>query len=211
MGDAGAVDNDGIFFSVRDNRFEGHPFVPGELELGNAIVEREVDPETSLAAAEWGKDDASFILQTTWADIGDKCPAASGIVDIDIDAADAGRGHMRHREAVRAQRPAKRENGCVGLKVAVNASGVAAQIPDAFGDTTFCDVREAGKRIGGGPALTTHRERLGIHPSECALHQLLLLQLQDMKAALTRAEDDITEATYSRDSEVKAGPNLATG
>ena len=99
----------------------------------------------------------------------------------------------------------------MGLEVAVNASGIAAESPDAFGDTTFCDVREAGKRIGGGPALTTHRKCLGIHPSECALHQLLLLQLQDMKAALTRAEDDIPEATYSRDGEVKSGPDLATG
>ena len=97
------------------------------------------------------------------------------------------------------------------LEVAVNASGVAAQIPDAFGDTTFCDVREAGKGFGGWPALTTHRKCLDIYPSECALHLLLLLQLQDMKSALTRAEDDIPEATYGRDSEVKSGPDLSAG
>ena len=87
----------------------------------------------------------------------------------------------------------------MGLEVDMYPCRVTAESPDTFGDTTIGDVREAGKRIGGGPALATHRERLGIHPCECTLHQLLLLQLQDVKAALARAENDIPEAADVRD------------
>jgi hypothetical protein len=103
---------------------------------------------------------------------------------------------MWHIQAVGAKCPPEGEDGCVRLEVNVDASGVAAQIPDAFGDTTFGDVREACKGFGGWPALTTHRECPSINEIERALHQLLLLQLQDVEAALTWAEDDITEAIH---------------
>lgn len=132
VGDGGAVEDDG-FLGARGEALELRAGRDADGEGFNAVVEREVGGVFAQAGGEVA-DEGGLDFRGTGAGDLHPLPLAVGVARIEVEAADAGGGHVGHGEVGLGEGVAGVDGLRVGLEADHHAGAVAAEAPDGGGD-----------------------------------------------------------------------------
>ncbi len=133
--DRGAVDDDRLGLACRQRR-QRRALGDAELEPLDAVVERQVERELSAASRRRCEACAQPLADvlTGRARHADPAQAAAVVAGVEVDAADARRRHVEHRERRRSQAVAHVQLARVGGEPRRDPCAVAGQVPDRLSD-----------------------------------------------------------------------------
>ena len=137
VGDGGAVEHNG-FFGAGGEGFELGVWGDTDGEGFDAVVEGEVGGVFAQAGAEVGDESGADFGAGGFGDL-DPFPFAAVLFvsGVEVDAADAGGGHVGFADDCGAEGVVDPDGVGVGLEAGDHASAVAAEVPDGGGDFAF--------------------------------------------------------------------------
>lgn len=132
VGDAGAVEDDGLFFAWCE-ALEVSACGDADFEELDAVVERQVGGEFAFAGGNVFDDEGIHLLGIGFGHV-DPFPFAVSVAGIEIDAADSGGGHVSHGKVFVGDAVIDVKRGGVGFESSHHAGAVATESPDGFTD-----------------------------------------------------------------------------